>query len=63
MKFRASIIQTPGRLLQVYGQIPLISAKYINHNVGNEGFSCTSVGCLNEGVGVVVMTNSDNVQS
>ncbi len=36
------------------------SSKYFNHNGGNEGFSCTSVGCLNEGEGVVVMTNSDN---
>jgi CubicO group peptidase (beta-lactamase class C family) len=36
------------------------SSKYFNHNGGNEGFSCTSVGCLDEGDGVVVMTNSDN---
>lgn len=36
------------------------SSKYFNHNGGNEGFSCTSVGSLSEGNGVVVMTNSDN---
>ena len=36
------------------------SLKYFNHNGGNEGFSCTSVGSLNEGNGVVIMTNSDN---
>lgn len=36
------------------------SSKYFNHNGGNEGFSCTSVGSLNEGNGVVVMINSDN---
>jgi CubicO group peptidase (beta-lactamase class C family) len=36
------------------------SSKYFNHNGGNEGFSCTSVGCLDKGEGVVVMTNSDN---
>jgi CubicO group peptidase (beta-lactamase class C family) len=36
------------------------SYKYFNHNGGNEGFSCTSVGCLDNGEGVVIMTNSDN---
>jgi CubicO group peptidase (beta-lactamase class C family) len=36
------------------------SSKYFNHNGGNEGFSCTSIGCLDEGEGVVIMTNSDN---
>ena len=36
------------------------SYKYFNHNGGNEGFSCTSIGCLNNGEGVVIMTNSDN---
>lgn len=36
------------------------SYRYFNHNGGNEGFSCTSVGCIDSGDGVVVMTNSDN---
>lgn len=36
------------------------SSKYFNHNGGNEGFTCTSIGSLNEGNGVVVMINSDN---
>ena len=36
------------------------SSKYFNHNGGNEGFSCTAIGSLNEGNGVVIMTNSDN---
>jgi CubicO group peptidase (beta-lactamase class C family) len=36
------------------------SFKYFNHNGGNEGFSCTSIGCRDNGEGVVIMTNSDN---
>jgi CubicO group peptidase (beta-lactamase class C family) len=36
------------------------SVKYFNHNGGNEGFSCTAIGSLGEGKGVVIMTNSDN---
>ncbi len=36
------------------------SFKYFNHNGGNEGFSCTSIGCRDSGEGVVIMTNSDN---
>lgn len=36
------------------------SSKYFNHNGGNEGFTCTSIGSLNEGNGIVVMVNSDN---
>jgi len=36
------------------------SLKYFNHNGGNEGFSCTAIGCLDKGEGVVIMTNSDN---
>jgi CubicO group peptidase (beta-lactamase class C family) len=36
------------------------SYKYFNHNGGNDGFSCTAIGCLNSGDGVVIMTNSDN---
>lgn len=36
------------------------SSKYFNHNGGNEGFTCTSYGSLNEGNGVVIMTNSNN---
>jgi CubicO group peptidase (beta-lactamase class C family) len=36
------------------------SYKYFNHNGGNEGFSCTSIGCRDNGEGVVIMTNSDN---
>jgi len=37
------------------------SSKYFNHNGGNEGFSCTAIGSLNEGNGVVIMINSENV--
>jgi CubicO group peptidase (beta-lactamase class C family) len=36
------------------------SVKYFNHNGGNEGFSCTAVGSLEGGYGVVIMTNTDN---
>jgi len=36
------------------------SYKYFNHNGGNDGFSCTSIGCRDNGEGVVIMTNSDN---
>lgn len=36
------------------------STKYFNHNGGNEGFTCTSIGSLSDGEGVVIMTNSDN---
>jgi CubicO group peptidase (beta-lactamase class C family) len=36
------------------------SYRYFNHNGGNEGFTCLSVGCLDSGDGVVIMTNSDN---
>lgn len=36
------------------------SYKYFNHNGGNEGFSCTSIGCRDNGEGVVIMTNTDN---
>ena len=36
------------------------SLKYFNHNGGNEGFQCTSIGCRDNGEGVVIMTNSDN---
>jgi CubicO group peptidase (beta-lactamase class C family) len=36
------------------------SYKYFNHNGGNEGFSCTAIGCRDSGDGVVIMTNSDN---
>jgi CubicO group peptidase (beta-lactamase class C family) len=36
------------------------SLKYFNHNGGNEGFSCISIGCRDNGEGVVIMTNSDN---
>jgi CubicO group peptidase (beta-lactamase class C family) len=36
------------------------SYKYFNHNGGNEGFSCSAIGCLGSGDGVVIMTNSDN---
>jgi CubicO group peptidase (beta-lactamase class C family) len=36
------------------------SLKYFNHNGGNEGFTCTSIGCRDNGEGVVIMTNSDN---
>ena len=34
------------------------SYKYFNHNGGNEGFCCTAIGCMNEGKGVVIMTNT-----
>jgi CubicO group peptidase (beta-lactamase class C family) len=36
------------------------SYRYFNHNGGNEGFTCTYVGCLDSGDGAVIMTNSDN---
>jgi CubicO group peptidase (beta-lactamase class C family) len=36
------------------------SYKYFNHNGGNDGFSCTAIGCRDSGEGVVIMTNSDN---
>jgi CubicO group peptidase (beta-lactamase class C family) len=36
------------------------SLKYFNHNGGNEGFSCTAIGCRDNGEGVVIMINSDN---
>ncbi|MGD0342899.1 MAG: serine hydrolase [Bacteroidales bacterium] len=36
------------------------TAKYFMHNGGNEGFSCYSTGSLDDGVGVVIMCNSDN---
>jgi CubicO group peptidase (beta-lactamase class C family) len=36
------------------------SFKYFNHNGGNEGFTCTAIGCRDNGEGVVIMTNSDN---
>jgi CubicO group peptidase (beta-lactamase class C family) len=36
------------------------SLKYFNHNGGSEGFSCTAIGCRDNGEGVVIMTNSDN---
>ena len=39
------------------------SFKYFNHNGGNEGFCCTSIGCLNAGEGVVIMTNTDSYNS
>ena len=39
------------------------SFKYFNHNGGNEGFCCTAIGCLNEGKGVVIMTNTDSYNS
>ena len=34
------------------------SYKYFNHNGGNEGFCCTAIGCMNDGKGVVIMTNT-----
>jgi|WetSurMetagenome_2_1015567.scaffolds.fasta_scaffold00002_17 CubicO group peptidase (beta-lactamase class C family) len=34
--------------------------KYFSHNGGNVGFSCQAIGCLDDGNGVVIMTNSDN---
>jgi CubicO group peptidase (beta-lactamase class C family) len=36
------------------------SFKYFNHNGGNDGFSCTAIGCRDSGEGVVIMINSDN---
>jgi CubicO group peptidase (beta-lactamase class C family) len=36
------------------------SLKYFNHNGGNDGFTCSSIGCRDNGEGVVIMTNSDN---
>jgi CubicO group peptidase (beta-lactamase class C family) len=36
------------------------SFKYFNHNGGNYGFCCTAIGCLNNGEGVVIMTNTDH---
>jgi hypothetical protein len=35
-------------------------SKYFSHNGGNEGFTCTYIGSLDKGEGVVIMTNSDN---
>ena len=34
--------------------------RYFSHNGGNAGFSCQVTACLDEGNGVVIMTNSDN---
>jgi CubicO group peptidase (beta-lactamase class C family) len=36
------------------------TAKYFMHNGGNEGFTCQAIGSLDDGNGVVIMTNSDN---
>ena len=36
------------------------SSKYFTHNGGNEGFQCIAIGNLDDGEGVVIMTNSDN---
>lgn len=36
------------------------TSKYFMHNGGNAGFSCQYVGSLDDGEGMVVMTNSDN---
>jgi CubicO group peptidase (beta-lactamase class C family) len=36
------------------------SARYFHHSGGNYGFTCHYVGSMEEGKGVVVMTNSDN---
>jgi hypothetical protein len=36
------------------------SFKYFNHNGGNEGFSCTAIGCRDSGEGVVIMINSES---
>lgn len=36
------------------------SVKYFMHNGGNEGFSCQATASLDDGNGVVIMTNSDN---
>jgi CubicO group peptidase (beta-lactamase class C family) len=35
-------------------------AKLFGHNGGNEGFRCLAIASLDDGYGVVVMTNSDN---
>jgi CubicO group peptidase (beta-lactamase class C family) len=37
-----------------------INGRYFNHDGGNEGFTCTSLGSLDDGKGVVIMTNSEN---
>jgi CubicO group peptidase (beta-lactamase class C family) len=37
-----------------------INGRYFNHDGGNEGFTCTSIGSLDDGKGVVIMTNSEN---
>ncbi len=34
--------------------------RYFSHNGGNAGFSCQVTACLDDGNGVVIMTNSDN---
>lgn len=36
------------------------TTRYFNHNGGNTGFSCQLTACLDDGNGVVIMTNSDN---
>jgi len=36
------------------------TTRYFNHNGGNAGFSSQLTACLDEGNGVVIMTNSDN---
>jgi len=36
------------------------SVKYFMHNGGNAGFSCQATACLDDGNGVVIMTNSNN---
>lgn len=36
------------------------AAKYFQHSGGNEGFRCKYYGSLDEGKGVVIMSNSDN---
>jgi CubicO group peptidase (beta-lactamase class C family) len=36
------------------------SSRFFTHNGGNTGFSCQLTACLDEGNGVVIMTNSDN---
>jgi CubicO group peptidase (beta-lactamase class C family) len=36
------------------------TAKYFMHNGGNEGFTCQAIASLDDGNGVVIMTNSDN---
>ncbi len=35
-------------------------ARYFTHDGGNTGFSCQLTACLDDGNGVVIMTNSDN---